>query len=63
MFESSPNCMLVYESDVFEHISKADTSWEFNVFELIYIVLKQKVAKMHPVGCSSMFLLLRQSGP
>ena len=63
VFESSPNCMLVCESDVFEHISKANISWQFNVFKLIYIVLKQKVAKMHPVGCSSMFLLLRQSGP
>ena len=62
MFESSHNCMVVCESDVFEHISKVNISWEFDVFKLIYIVLNLKVEKTHPVGCFSMFSLLRQSG-
>ena len=39
MFQSSHNCMVVCESDVFEHISKANISWEFDVFKLIYVVL------------------------
>ena len=62
MFESSHNCMVVCESDVFEDIIKANISWELAVFKLIYIMLKEKFAKTHLVGCFSMFSLLRQSG-